>query len=104
MQKSRNNAVHRKIFNLQKKRSLIKPMVMVTTTGYIVTIFGPLFSDFQNNDVSILKHVMLNNYEDILTWIKEDDIMIPHRGFRGLLGVLEALGIEAGMPSFLGKS
>ena len=104
MQKSRNNAVQRKTFNLQKKRSLIKPMVMVTTTGYIVTIFGPFFSDFQNNDASILKHVMLNNYEDILTWIKEGDIMILDRGFRDSLGILKALGIDAGMPSFLSKN
>jgi hypothetical protein len=79
-------------------------MVMVTTTGYIVTIFGPFFSDFHNNDASILKHVMLKNYEDILTWIKEDDIMILDRGFRDSLGVLKALGIDAAMPSFLGKN
>ena len=39
--KSGNNAVQRKTFNLQRKRSLIKPMVMTTTTGYIITIFGP---------------------------------------------------------------
>ena len=76
-------------------------MMMVTTTGYIVTIFGPFFSDFRNNDASILKYVMLNNYEDILNWTKEDDIMILDRGFRDSLGVLKALGIDAAMPSFL---
>ncbi len=79
-------------------------MVMVTTTGYIVTIFGPFFSDFQNNDASILKHVMLNNYEDILNWTKEGDIMILDRGFRDSLGVLEALGIDTAMPSFLDQN
>ncbi|CAF4618720.1 unnamed protein product, partial [Rotaria magnacalcarata] len=104
IQKSRNNAVQRKTYSLQKKRSLIKPMVMVTTTGYIVTIFGPFFSDFHNNDASILKHVMLNNYEDILNWTKENDIMILDRGFRDSLGVLKALGIDTAMPSFLGKN
>ena len=72
--------------------------------GYIVTIFGPFFSDFQNNDASILKHVMLNNHEDIFAWIKEGDTMIQDRGFRDSLGVLKALGIDAGMPSFLGKN
>ena len=76
-------------------------MMMVTTTGYIVTIFGPFFSDFHNNDASMLKHVMLNNYEDILNWTKEDDIMILDRGFRDSLGVLKALDIDAAMPSFL---
>jgi DDE superfamily endonuclease len=79
-------------------------MVMVTTTGYIITIFGPFLSDFHNNDASILKHVMLNNYEDILNWIKEGDIMILDRGFRDSLGVLKSLGIDAAMPSFLSQS
>lgn len=78
-------------------------MVMVTTTGYIVAVFGPFFSDSRNNDASILKHIMLNNYEDILTWIRDGDIMILDRGFRDSLGVLKALGIDAAMPSFLDK-
>ncbi|CAF3303856.1 unnamed protein product [Rotaria sp. Silwood2] len=100
--KSRNNPVQRNTFILQKKQSLVKPMVMTTTTGYILIIFGPFYSDFHNNDASILKHVMLNNYEDILNWVQENDIMILDRGFRDSLGVLKALGIDAAMPSFLG--
>ena len=78
-------------------------MVIVTTTGYIVTIFGPFFSDFHNNDASILKHIMLSNYEDILNWTNEGDIMLLDRGFRDSLGVLKALGIDAAMPSFLDR-
>jgi hypothetical protein len=96
--------VQRKTFNLHKKRSLIKPMMMVTTTGYIIAIFGPFFSDYNNNDASILKHVMVNNYEDFLNWIKEGDIMILDRGFRDSIGVLKTFGIDAAMPSFLGKN
>ena len=87
-----------------KETSLIKSIVMVTTTGYIITIFGPFYSDFQNDDASILKHVMLNNYEDILSWTRENDIMILDRGFRDSLGVLKALSINAALPSFLDKS
>jgi hypothetical protein len=79
-------------------------MVMVTTTGYIVTIFGPFYSDSKNNDASILKHVMLNNYEDILRWINEDDILLLDRGFRDSLGVLKTLGINVAMPSFLDQN
>lgn len=78
-------------------------MVMTTTTGYIIAIFGPFHSDFYNNDASILKHVLLNNYGDILNWVKDDDIMILDRGFRDSLGVLKAIGIDAAMPSFLGR-
>ena len=77
-------------------------MVIVTTTGYIVGIFGPFFSDNSNNDASILKHIMINNYDNILGWIEENDIMILDRGFRDSLGVLKSLGIDVAMPSFLG--
>ena len=78
-------------------------MVMATTTGYIITVFGPFYSDYYNNDASILKHVLLNNYEDILNWVEDNDIMILDRGFRDSLGVLQALGIDTAMPSFLGR-
>ena len=44
---------------------------------------------------------MINNYDDILNWIKENDIMILDRGFRDSLGVLKSLGIDVAMPSFL---
>ena len=89
---------------LQKKRSLIESMVMVRTTGYIITISGPFYSDFHSNDASVLEGFLLNNYEDIVSWTKENDIMILDRDFRDSLGVLKALGIDAAMPSFLGKS
>ena len=94
--------MQRNTFNIHKNRSLVKPTVVVTTTGYIVAIFGPLFSDNSNNDASILKHIMINNYDDILNWIEENDIMILDRGFRDSLGVLKSLGIDVAMPSFLG--
>jgi hypothetical protein len=93
--------MQRKTFNLHKNRSLVKPMVVVTTTGYIVAIFGPFFSDNSNNDASILKHIIINNYDDILNWIQENDILILDRGFRDSLGVLKSLGIDVAMPSFL---
>ena len=93
--------MQRKTFNLYKNRSLVKPMVMVTITGYIVSIFGPFFSDNNNNDASILKHIMINNCDNILNWIDDDDIMIVDRGFRDSLGVLKAFGIDVAIPSFM---
>ena len=69
-------------------------MVVVTTTGYIVGIFGPFFSDNSNNGASILKHIMINNYDDILNWIEENNTTILDRGFRDSLGVLKSLGID----------
>ena len=93
--------MQRKTFNLHKSRSLVKPMVVVTTTSYIVAIFGPFFSDNSKNDTSILKHIMINNFDDILNWIEEYDIMILDRSFRDSLGVLKSFGIDVAMPCFL---
>ncbi|CAF1555974.1 unnamed protein product, partial [Adineta ricciae] len=45
---------------------------------------------------------MINNYDDILQWVEENDIMILDRGFRDSLGVLKSLGIDVAMPSFFG--
>lgn len=70
-QKSQNNAFQKKSFNLHKKRSLLKPMMIVSTTGYIIACIGPFLSDFSNNDASIIKNVLLNNMDNVLNWVKE---------------------------------
>lgn len=77
-QKSQNNVFQRKSFNLHKKRSLLKPMMIVSTTGYIVACIGPFFSDFSNNDASIIKNVLLNNMDSILSWVKEVNNLFPY--------------------------
>ncbi|CAF2155110.1 unnamed protein product, partial [Rotaria magnacalcarata] len=71
IQKSRNNEFQRKTFNLYKKRSLLKPMMIVTTTGYIVACIGQFMSDFNNNDAAIMKDILLRNTDNILSWLKE---------------------------------
>ncbi|CAF3534090.1 unnamed protein product [Rotaria socialis] len=101
IQKSRNNEFQRKTFNLYKKRSLLKPMMIVTTTGYSVACIGPFLSDFNNNDAAIMKDILLRNTDHILSWLKEHDILVVDRGFRDSIGVMKALGLEAIMPSFL---
>ena len=78
-------------------------MVVTTRTGYIITIFELFYFNFQNSDASTLKHVIPNNYKNILNWVKENDIMIRDRDFRDSLGILEARGIDVAMPSFLGR-
>lgn len=51
-QKSNNYKVQRRFFSGQKSRPLIKPMMIVTTDGYIVDCIGPYVG--ANNDSSIL--------------------------------------------------
>ncbi|CAF4373861.1 unnamed protein product [Rotaria magnacalcarata] len=70
-QTSRNNEFRRTTFKLYKKRSLLKPMMIVTTTGYIVACIGPFMSDFNNSDAAIMKDILLRNTDHILSRLKE---------------------------------
>ena len=76
-------------------------MVIVSTTGYFISVLGPYFAT--TNDASILNHIMKSNVEDIRTWVAEDDIFVVDRGFRDSLVYLEELGIKAEIPSFMEK-
>lgn len=69
LQKTRNNEFQRKSYNLQKKRSLLKPMMIISTTGCIIACIGPFLSDFSNNDASMMKNIFHQNIDEILEWI-----------------------------------
>lgn len=103
IQKSMKFRFQRRSYSMHKHRPLVKPMMFVSTTGYIVSVIGPYFSDAKNNDANILKHVMFRNEEEIRSWVKEDDVFVVDRGFRDSLSMLERLGIRSEMPSFLKK-
>ncbi|XP_061191748.1 uncharacterized protein LOC133199988 [Saccostrea echinata] len=79
--KSNNFHYQRRSYSIHKGRPLIKPMVIVTTTGYFVSILGPYLADNKNNDASILQHIIKTNAEDIRNWLSEDDIFIVDRGW-----------------------
>ena len=78
-------------------------MVVVSTSGYFVTVVGPYLADQKNNDASILNHMLKTNVENIKTWVNEEDVFIVDRGFRDSLALLEELGIRAEMPAFMNK-
>ena len=77
-QNSQNNTFPRKSFNLHKKRSLLNPMTIVSTTGYIIAYIGPFFSDFPKDDASIIKTVLLNNMDNVINWVQEVDHLFPY--------------------------
>jgi hypothetical protein len=56
--KSNNYKFQRRTYSIHKGRPLVKPMVIVTTTGHFVNIIGPYFSDAKNNDAAILNHIL----------------------------------------------
>lgn len=103
IQKSNNFKFQRRSYSQHKNRPLVKPMVIVSTTGYIVSVLGPYFADHKNNDASILKHNFQTNMENIKDWLQQDDVLIVDRGFRDSISFLESLGIQAQMPAFLPK-
>jgi hypothetical protein len=84
---------------IHKFRPLVKPIVVVTTTGQFVAILGPCIA--RNNDASILNHLLKCNINDIKGLVKDNDIFVVDRGFRDSLTLLEDLGIKAAMPSFM---
>ncbi|KAK3097763.1 hypothetical protein FSP39_012967 [Pinctada imbricata] len=102
IQKSANFSFQRHTFSMHKHRPLVKPMMVVTTTGYVVSVLGPYLADTRNNDSSILKHMLATNAEEMKNWIQEDDIFVVDRGFRDS-DILQELGIKMQMPSFLQK-
>lgn len=99
--KSANFKFQRQSFSFHKGRPLVKPMVIVSTTGYFISIIGPYFA--KDNDASILNHIMKSNIEDIRSWIQDDDVFIVDRGFRDSITYLQDLGIKVEMPSFMEK-
>lgn len=103
VQKSTDFAFQRRSFSMQKHRHLVKPMMIVSTTGYIVAAIGPYLADGKNSDAKILNHILATYVQEIKLWIKEDDIMIVDCGFLDSAGVLSELGINMEMPSFLQK-
>ena len=69
-------------FHFQRNVTIsIKTMMVVSTTGHIISSLGPYFSDGKNNDANILIHSLKTNAEDMSNWLREGDIVVVDRGF-----------------------
>jgi len=51
-------------YSLHKYRNLVKPMMVISTTGYILAVEGLYFADNGNNDANILKSMLCENEFD----------------------------------------
>jgi hypothetical protein len=60
--------------SMHKKRPLVKPMMIVSSTGYYVSVLGPYLSNNKNNDANIIMHALSNNVESMKSWLNEDDV------------------------------
>ena len=79
-------------------------MLVVTTTGYIVSCLGPYFADYQNNDAEITKHIVYSNKENFNQWLQKGDILVIDSGFRDALDYLRKHDYKTFMPAFLDRS
>ena len=103
IQKSMDYLFQRKSYSMHKNRPLVKPMMVVGSDGYILSVFGPYYANGKNNDAEITKHCFVSNSEDINPWLKPNDIFIVDRGFRDAVAFLEERGLKVHMPAFLPK-
>lgn len=102
IQKSSDYDFQRRSYSTHKNRSLLKPMVIVGTDGYILDVIGPYFADSSNNDASITKHFLRHSHL-ARSWFKENDVFIVDRGFRDAVDFLEEAGFQVKMPCYLPK-
>ena len=79
----------------------MKPVLITTATGYIVSCIGPYFADYKNNDAEIMKHIIYKNKENIVQWLERAVILVIDRGFRDALDYLHLRGYQTYILSFL---
>ena len=101
--KSSNYSFQRRTYSIHKGRHLVKPMMLVTTTEYMVDVLGPYFADSKNNDASIFEIVLRGDSSRLRAWMPSNTIFVVNRGFREFLGFLKDLGLISKMPYFLTK-
>jgi hypothetical protein len=104
IQKSHNNILQRRTFSLHKGKPLVKPMMVVSSDGYIVAALGPYFADGKNNDSEIAKNLLYNNIQGFRDWLNPGDVIVVDRGFRDCLSDLEKFGYDTKMPLFMKKN
>ena len=103
-QKSANNMLQRHSYSMHNGRPLVKPMLVVTITEYIVSCLDPYFADYQNNDAEITKHIVYSNKKNINRWLQKGDILINGCSFRDVLDYLNEHKYKTFMSAFLDRS
>ena len=93
--------MQRRTYNIHKHRSLIKPLLITTTTAYVIAVYEPCLSDSSNDDAAIQKDILIKNKDGILNWIAEHDLAVVDGSFRDSTGTMRALGLDICMPDFL---
>lgn len=99
---SSDHTFQRKSFTSQKMRNLVKPMMIVSTTGYIVDIIHPYLA--RNNDAMIFRDFMDTSGDDLVELLGDEGVILADRGFRDVAKFLTDMGIKCILPAFLSKN
>ena len=70
----------------------------------MISVSGPYLADGENDDPSIMKHIMQTDAEEILGWLENEEISIVGRGIRNCQEFLSLPGIECKMSSMSQKT
>ena len=100
IQKSANYQFQKQSYSTHKHRSLVKPILAVTISGYIIEAFGPYPANY--SDSKLLENIM--DTESFKKCYRPGDIFIVDRGFRDVIPKLEINGFIVKMPSFIDKN
>ena len=76
-------------------------MIVTSTDGYILNIFGHFLADSTNNDASIINHCLFQNNYGILNWPLDDDVMIFGSGFRDAISSMKMIRLQPAVLDFL---
>lgn len=101
-EKSNNYSLQRRLYSVQKGRPLVKPMMIVTPSGYIVDIVGPFVG--VNNDASITNSMFADTANSLKQILQPGDCVLVDRGFRDSMTVLEEAELIAKMPCLMEKA
>lgn len=96
--KSANYKFQKETFSGQKKRNFLRPMMCVTTNGYIIDVFGPF--EAVKNDAKCMKTIFERNLA-VNEKLEPGDVFILDRGFRDCLADIENRGYVAKTPEFI---
>lgn len=99
--KSANQTFQKLTYNKQKSQKILRPMVCVTTNGYIIDVFGSF--EATKNDAKCMRQILECNPE-VTETLRQNDVFIFDRGFRDCLEEIKRMGYVTKTPEFIQRN
>lgn len=98
--KSGNYEFQKQTYSGQKKSNFLRPMMCVTTNGYIIDVLGPFKAN--TNDAKCMQAILEKN-TSVTEMMRPGDVFLLDRGFRDCLEDLEDFQYIGKTPHFIQK-